>query len=198
MNETKNGYVTAYPLAWPAGWERTRFVKMSQYADRSLADARDELIHEINLLGGRQLIISTNVELRKDGLVASGRRQPVDKGVAVYFQRKGAPVAMACDKWSQVEDNIWAICLTVRAMRQIERSGATELLDRAFSGFTALPAPIDSQWWVVLGISEKASPDEIKKAYRDLVKIHHPDAGGNREQFERIQAAYEAAVSDRG
>lgn len=194
MNKTDNGSVTAYPLAWPVGWERTRSPKQSRYGDRSLAQARNELMREVTLLGGRQLIISSNVELKQDGMPKSGRRQPTDKGVAIYFQRKGISLAIACDKWTSVEDNIWAIYLTVQAMRQIERSGASELLDRAFRGFDALPAPAESQWWNVLGVSQGASLDEIKRAYRDLVKVHHPDVGGDRDTFERVQRAYEDAM----
>lgn len=194
MNKTDNGTVTAYPLAWPAGWERTRSPQRSRYADRSLAQARNELMLEVQRLGGRKLIISTNVELKLDGMPKSGRRQPDDRGVAVYFDYKNRPVSFACDKWTSVEDNIWAICLTIQAMRQIERSGASELLDRAFRGFDALPGPVATSWWEVLGITQNAGIDEIKTAYRNLVRLHHPDVSGEREKFEQVQAAYEAAV----
>jgi len=43
-----------------------------------------------------------------------------------------------------------------------------------------------------LGISENASQDEIKKAYRQLANQHHPDKGGDTTQFQKIQAAYDA------
>ncbi|KTD57866.1 J domain-containing protein [Legionella shakespearei] len=42
-----------------------------------------------------------------------------------------------------------------------------------------------------LGLNKDADPDTIKKAYKKLAKKHHPDRGGDEEQFKRIQAAYE-------
>jgi len=42
-----------------------------------------------------------------------------------------------------------------------------------------------------LGISRDASEQDIKKAFRKLASKHHPDKGGDQEQFKRIQGAYE-------
>ena len=42
-----------------------------------------------------------------------------------------------------------------------------------------------------LGVAKNATPDEIKKAYRRLAGIHHPDKGGDTAEFQKIQQAYE-------
>ena len=42
-----------------------------------------------------------------------------------------------------------------------------------------------------LGLKKNATQDEIKSAYRRLVKQHHPDAGGEKERFLSIQDAWE-------
>jgi hypothetical protein len=48
---------------------------------------------------------------------------------------------LACDLFREVRLNMHAIALTVEAMRQIERCGASSMLERAFRGFmAALPA----------------------------------------------------------
>jgi molecular chaperone DnaJ len=43
----------------------------------------------------------------------------------------------------------------------------------------------------ILGVTETASQDEIKKAYRKLAVEHHPDKGGNEEKFKEISEAFD-------
>jgi molecular chaperone DnaJ len=42
-----------------------------------------------------------------------------------------------------------------------------------------------------LGVDRNSTPDEIKKAYRRMAAIHHPDKGGDTAEFQKIQQAYE-------
>lgn len=46
---------------------------------------------------------------------------------------------------------------------------------------------------VTLGLMPPYSMDDVKRAYRDKVKDAHPDRGGDRDTFERIQRAFEEA-----
>lgn len=41
-----------------------------------------------------------------------------------------------------------------------------------------------------LGIEKTASQDEIKKAYRKMASVHHPDKGGDTKIFQEIEEAY--------
>ena len=50
-------------------------------------------------------------------------------------------------------------------------------------------------YYNVLGVPRGASPEDIKKAYRKLAAVHHPDRGGDTAQFQKLQEAY-ATLSD--
>lgn len=45
-----------------------------------------------------------------------------------------------------------------------------------------------------LGVSKDATPDQIKKAYRKLASMHHPDKGGDTSTFQKIQNAYDTLI----
>lgn len=47
------------------------------------------------------------------------------------------------------------------------------------------------EYYEILGVDNDATPDEIKKSYRKLAAIHHPDKGGDEEIFKKISDAYE-------
>lgn len=130
--------VTAYPLYWPKDIPRTYRPGKSGFKC-TFAAARDGIIKEIKLMGGTNPIISTNIELKQNGLPYAGQKQPEDKGVAIYFTYKKNQVVLSCDRWDKIESNLHAIRKTIDAMRGIARWGVSDMLERAFTGFKALP-----------------------------------------------------------
>lgn len=46
-------------------------------------------------------------------------------------------------------------------------------------------------YYAILEIKYGATPEEIKKAFFRLAKIHHPDKGGDEVKFKEINNAYQ-------
>lgn len=201
---------TAFPLQWPSGRPRTapakrRRGKFSTSTDSgrgwrdskplTVADARGRLQRELARIGARLPVISSNVELRLDGAPRSGRPEPEDPGVAVYFQLAGRPHCMPCDTYGRVADNIAAVAAHIKATRAIERHGVATVSEM-FAGFMALPPPSAVRpWHAVLGVAPTAGRDEIEAAYRRLARERHPDAGGSDAMMSELNVARAAALA---
>lgn len=187
----------AFPLHWPDGWPRTKMPQKSKF-NVSFTEARDGLMDEVKRLGGRLPVLSSDLELRGDGLPYAKQRAPADKGVAIYFEYKGKQRVFACDRWDNITDNMRALQKTIEAIRGIERWGASEMMERAFAGFDALPAPDRKKdWREVLGIDPGVHPvteDIIKDQFRRMTKKRHPDAGGSAEEMAELNAARDRAL----
>ena len=66
--------------------------------------------------------------------------------------------------------------------------------DDNFSSFSKPTPKKDvntTQYYEILGVPKTATQEEIRKAYRKLVKIKHPDKGGNEKEFQDLQTAYD-------
>ena len=64
------------------------------------------------------------------------------------------------------------------------------------ASFNAPPPPnTDEDYYKTLGVDEKATEDELKKSYRKLSMLHHPDKNGNtdesKQKFQELNNAYE-------
>jgi len=215
---------TAYPLKWPDHWPRTTMRKRAKFStgsrqysqttpgysyvakkELSISDGTKRVLAQLRTFGVRegQWVISTNLELRNDGLPRSGQRMPADPGVAVYWTRGGKQNVMAIDLYDRVADNLAAIAATLDAMRAIERHGGAAILDRAFTGFMALPAPPKEpaarHWRDVLGVPNTVQTEQtLKDAYRRAASAAHPDKGGTSEAMAAVNAAYAQAKQELG
>ena len=68
--------------------------------------------------------------------------------------------------------------------------------DDDFGGFPfGKPKPkkdVDTtKYYKILGVEKNATQDDLRRAYRKLVKTKHPDKGGNQKEFQEIQVAYD-------
>jgi len=187
-----------FPLSWPIGFERTKEQESSRFKI-TLHKAFRAVEDELRKLGATDVIISTDIPLRKDGAPYSVYKLD-DTGVAVYFSLKGESTVLCCDKWKGVHENMYSIAKTVEAMRGIDRWGVSDMLKRMFIGFQALPQfsnQLSRPWYEVLEVSHDATQDEIKNSYREKAKVLHPDnqETGNEDKFKELASAYEVGMS---
>jgi molecular chaperone DnaJ len=52
-------------------------------------------------------------------------------------------------------------------------------------------------YYKILGVSKEADKEEIRKAYKELAKEHHPDRGGDADKFKEINEAHEILSDDK-
>ena len=168
--------------------------------DLSVADGVERVLLELSRFGiGRDdIVISTNIKTRLDGFPRSDQKAPDDPGVAVYWEtRNGGRKVMAVDRYYKVSDNLAAVAATLDAMRAIERHGGAQILDRAFTGFSALPPPAARHWREVIGVAPAVRDmPSVRIAFRRRAAQVHPDKGGTHEAMTELNAALNAAEKE--
>ena len=212
----------AFPLQWPTGWPRTPAGARedSRYRFRSggtrgsydggyrssapvtFDEARKKLCAEMDRLGAKSLVISTNLPLRNDGYprADAARMRIADPGVAIYFTLKGRQMAMACDRYDAPSANLRSLGLGIEAMRQLERHGGGAMMERAFAGFAALPPPGSKRpWRDILGFRDKpVTREAVLAQYRLLAAVKHPDKGGTETAMSELNVARDDALRELG
>jgi hypothetical protein len=190
----------AFPLHWPEGWKRCSSYARGHLQGRTrFGAARDRLQRELRLLGAQHVVLSSNIPLRRDGLPYADFRRPDDPGVAVYFLYRKRQMCFACDRYYMTEDNVRAIALTIEALRGIERWGASDMIERAFTGFQAIAEKAQRSWREVFGFKPGEVvilPDGLRDRFRQLAHERHPDHGGSNAAMTELNLAREQAKAE--
>jgi hypothetical protein len=177
---------TAHPLQWPKNWPKTE-VKQDSRFRQTLSAALTKLKRECHLLGGKELVLSSNYTL--------GTEHPKESGVVAYFNLDQKPIAIPCDRWRAVEDNVYAIAMTIEAMRGMERWGAKHMITAMFSGFKALPqkaSGIPPHEILGLEANRQYTEAEITSAYKRKAMTEHPDKPtGSNEKWAALREAHD-------
>lgn len=181
--------VKRYPLEWPLGWKRCRARRHGAFSmtredvtpDKvvkwstavNMAVATERLEKQLDMLGVKDTVLSTNVSLNLRG-IPRGDENPGDPGAAVYFTFRGKATALACDSYYRVAENVAALAAHIDALRRIERYGVGTI-EQALAGYKALPADSAADWRMVFGLNGHATVESMNAAYKHLAREKHPD-----------------------
>lgn len=197
--------IKRFPLEWPGGWKRTtRYqrhdapfgTKKTSNGRLTVQLATQRLEAEVERLGARNPVLSTNVSLRLDGRPRSDEN-PADPGAAIYFSFKGKATVLAADRFTHVADNIAAIAGHIEALRRVERYGVGTI-EQALAGYKALPADTAANWRAVFGFAADSTPtlDQVDTAYKAAARTKHPDIGGTDIEMAHVNRARDYALME--
>lgn len=145
--------------------------------------------------------------IRNDGeLRANATPDTPDVGIWIETRHAG-DLLLTCGRFRYWHDNVRAIALGLEALRRVDRYGITQS-DEQYRGWQALPpgtpmpaarmtvedaarllcdstmVTIGEDWHDVV-----AGRSSIRDLYREAIKTHHPDHGGDAEMFRRLTEA---------
>ncbi len=159
------------PLRWPILQTRTVHPRVALFADdRTLSKAVKALIEELNRVpGATNIVVTCNP--------STPRHE--DQGAAVWFDLPSGPHVFACDLWTRVEHNVWAIARHVDAVRSQARWGVGTV-QQAFAGYVALPPSPDAKPYVESAPTEPCACGAMRPVLGTC-----PGCGEKRESFTR-------------
>jgi hypothetical protein len=191
-----------FPLTWPEGWLVTPAHKRERSRYRvTFSIARAELFRELRLFKAVSFVISSNIPVKNDGMPYATFPKVTEPGVSVWWwtgKKASSLRVLACDQWDSPLGNLRAIGLAVKALRDIERSGASQILDRAVEAFD-VPMLGDAKpsWFYDLEL-QAWPPHEgtILMSWKLLAARYHPDnkMTGSNLDFLRVTQAKDRAL----
>lgn len=184
---------------WPGKPSKQKQATFRMHQTRRL----DALEYELRKLRAQDMVIEAwfdHQSIRNDGWPKSSAR-PSGPGVILSFTGKDGPLSFPCDTYDRWEDNLYAIALSLEALRAVDRYGVTRTAEQ-YQGWKQLPAPaeedIRDRKWALEHLARLAGvqpgilsdPATVDLAYRAAAKKTHPDVpGGSAAAFQVLQEA---------
>lgn len=168
------------------------------------------LADEVRRIGGDAVIIEAGFredQIRNDGWPYSSAR-PSHSAVRVSFHSRHGPLSFECGTYKTIDDNLYAIALTMQALRAVDRYGAVKGAQQ-YKGWKQLPGDqppeqpttaVDLRMAAAFLCKLAGEPDSmipavlnlpssIREVYRAAALRCHPDRGGSPEMMARVNAA---------
>ncbi len=175
------------PLAWPEGLEVTP--RAQQQGDHGFS-AQMTLAESINYLDEEAGAIASKATLYLDiaNPTQDRTRRKVGSrtGACLSLRIDGLDYVLACDRWQQVEHNIYALHLALRQWRNMERWGLGSLQQllsgfctRSYAGERKRNAAGVTPWMEELGLGPTSTLD-------DAIAVYHRRAKQNAQDTEAL------------
>jgi hypothetical protein len=171
------------------------------------------LAREIEYLDGSEPVViqvdAPEAMIRRDGMLHA-RARVGHPGVAISFTSRFGPLRYATDAYEDGyytskgltgwQANVRAIALALEALRAVDRYGVTRRGEQ-YTGWKALPAagnrPVfDTAQAAIRWMRDMrrdhgnyANGGGPKEDYRALVKLMHPDKGGDPGEWDKLDSA---------
>lgn len=175
---------------WPG--KRTHSPDSSPFR-ASLNDTLKVLERELRMLSARNIVLQIAFRegaFRQDGLPRMDARVE-HPGVILAFESKHGALRVHMDRFRNYADNLRAIALHLENLRHASLYGVgTD--GQQYRGWMALPESTggNSGEEIIRSLAGCGSDVSIKEAYRLAVRKHHPDSGGSRENWDRLENAW--------
>lgn len=175
------------------------------------------LLAEAEHLGADLVVIQFDVAagaIRRDGQLRADTRPGEHPGAIVSFGSRFGPLTYATDRYAVTHPsaplkswqcNVRAIALSLEHLRGVDRHGVTRAGEQ-YRGWAAIEPPrangvgfataTEAARWMCQQARLAAGPltrEHLAAAYRLAAKRLHPDAGGDRSTWDRLQHARELA-----
>ena len=192
-------------IDWPEGFERTAPSDRERTSkfQASLGQTAKSIEGELGRMNVDDWRASVGRAKTKGNGLPLHDANPDDPGFVLRWTNEGEQFAVACDAYTRLRDNVRAVYLWVHETRMRGNrpvvTGSSQFAaarlppgDEEREAVVASAAPHE-----ILGVAPDA-PETVKKAAaKRLKKEHHPDQGGDGEQFKRVVRAEEELLEGR-
>lgn len=179
--------------AWP--YPATPHRRWKPFTAGWSATIRD-LERELSALRAGSIILAAGFreqDLRLDGWPRSGAQNPPFPGVELSFDTHRAGrgrLVYATDVCEHWQDNVRSIALGLEALRAVDRYGITRRGEQ-YAGWLELTSGADDAPSIDRGRALIREAGSVREAKR----VTHPDAGGERLDFESVLLAETAGAA---
>ena len=173
--------------AYPGGIKEYEFIKILQ-KNKVSPFAESDLGDELDLFQSHFLLFHLLYTLR-DRLHQEQQGDIEIHCLGIVLR----PWQQSVERVPEIHDPMRVYYLNLDNMEGLQKESVIAMLDDFWQQFARWDGRADAL--LALGLREPVNKDEIKHRYRKLAFEHHPDHGGDPEQFRRVKQAADILLS---